>query len=75
MEKIKLLFTCPHGGTTDPLTTEPPTNLIERVEDNLDTDMCKADEGQAFSDLNDALTEDLTEIICDNIINLSGKEP
>jgi hypothetical protein len=75
MTKIKLLFTCPHGGTTDPLTTDPPTNLIERVEDHLDTDICKADEGQGFSDENDKLTEELTEIICDNITKLSGKEP
>jgi hypothetical protein len=75
MTRIKLLFTCPHGGTTDPLTTEPPTNLIERVEDNLDTGICKADEGQAFSDENDLLTEELTQIIYDNITKLSGKEP
>jgi hypothetical protein len=75
MTKIKLLFTCPHGGTTDPRTTDPPTHLIERVEDHLDTNICKADEGQGFSDENDKLTEDLTQNICDNITKLTRKEP
>ena len=76
MTKIKLLFTCPHGGNTDPRTTVPSTHLIQRVKDHLKTDICKADEGQGFSDENDKLTKDLTEIICDNITKLSGgKEP
>ena len=67
---MKLLFTCPHGGTDI-----PPADIIERVEDHMDTSICKKAEGQGFTNQNDTLTKELTESITNSIIKLSGKAP
>ena len=60
MERINLLFTCPHSGekTLDKVRTSNPLNC----------------EG-SFSIINDALTSELTESICKSIEKVSEKIP
>jgi hypothetical protein len=75
MANINLLFTCPHGGKNGNGSTENPP-IIRRTTDNFPAEnICPAQEGQGFNDVNDALTEDLTKAIADQIRNLSGKNP
>lgn len=75
MSNINLLFTCPHGGKNDNGSSENPP-IIRRTIDNFPADsICPARDGQGFNNVNDALTEDLTKAITDNISNLSGKDP
>jgi hypothetical protein len=75
MTKIKLLFTCPHGGPNDDgTTTNPP--IIKRDKTHFPPDnICPAEEGEGFNNINDSLTLKLTEAIVENITKLSGKDP
>jgi hypothetical protein len=73
MTKMKLLFTCPHGGQNDDgTTTNPP--IIKRVTIPHGND-CPAAEGEGFKNVNDSLTLELTTAIVQNITKLSGKGP
>jgi hypothetical protein len=73
MEKIKLLFTCPHNGEKKGNDIDPP--IIERVESNFPDAICPSKEGQGFSGENDVRAKLLTEKIVENIQMLSGKDP
>jgi hypothetical protein len=75
MTKIKLLFTCPHGGSNDDGTTANPP-IIKRDKTHFPPDnICQAEEGEGFNNINDSLTLKLTEAIVENITKLSGKDP
>lgn len=70
MSKIKLLFTCPHGGKE-----EQDPDIIERIKTHFHDSICPTADGQGFNNINDALTKELTEKIVENIQSLSGKDP
>jgi hypothetical protein len=73
LTRIKLLFTCPHGGKNDGRLENPP--IPTRDSTHFPDYICPAKDGQGFEKLNDALTLELTDAIVDNIQTLSGKEP
>jgi hypothetical protein len=73
MVRIKLLFTCPHGGKKVGSEAIPP--IAKRISNDFPESVCPSGEGQGFSDQNDKLTEELTNKIVENIQILSGKEP
>ncbi|MGC2427895.1 MAG: hypothetical protein WA421_12740 [Nitrososphaeraceae archaeon] len=75
MTKIKLLFTCPHVGLNDDgTTTNPP--IIKRDKTHFPPDnICPAEEGEGFNNINDSLTRRLTEKIVENITKLNGNDP
>jgi hypothetical protein len=73
MEKIKLLFTCPHNGAKKGTTTNPP--IIERVSERFSTNICPPLDGQGFSIKDDVRARKITEKIVENIQSLSGKDP
>src|SRR5687768_1528186 len=73
MEKIKLLFSCPHNGRKEGTATDPP--IIERISSHFPPNICPPEDGQGFSEENDLLTRELTEKIVENIQSLSGKDP
>jgi len=62
MEKIKLLFTCPHGGKEKLDIPRDRNNLPPYCDDE-------------FIVNREIKTPELTESICKNIENLSGKQP
>jgi hypothetical protein len=73
MEKIKLLFSCPHNGRKEGTATDPP--ILERVSSHFPPNICPPEDGQGFSEENDLLTRELTEKIVENIQSLSRKDP
>lgn len=73
MTHINLLFTCPHDGRKNGAATNPP--IIKRTTKNFPANICRAINGQGFSDENDVLAKELTNKVFKNIQILSGKLP
>lgn len=73
MTDINLLFTCPHDGRKRGSAASPP--IIKRDTSNFPTEICRAADGQGFSNENDLSTKQLTEKIVENIQSLTPRLP